>query len=428
HNGKEVTAEDFKYSFDRLLNPKTAAKVAWILENVKGATDRMSGKAKDTSGIKVVDKYTLEITLERPYTGFLSRLTHPGAAVVDRVTVEKAGPAFSSTGAKPEVLIGTGPFKLLGWTPKNVIKIVRNEEYFGHRAYLDEVDFKIIPDETTTLNEFRAGNLDIIDRIPPGQNAVVEKEFTGQTLSGTIWGIEFYGFNMGKEPFKSNVKLRQALNFAIDREGIIKAVLEGSGVPAKGILPPGMAESSDNFRGYTYDPAKATALLAEAGYPKGQGLPEIEMSYNNRETNQKIAEAIQAQWKEIGFRTKLKPLPLPEFKREVGSGNFSIFRLGWVADYPEPDSLLYPLFSSEAGNFFGYANQEVDRLLDEAQRTTGDKDRLAVYRQAEQKIIDDAPAIMMFHPAVKYIKGKNVSGVETNFDGSVSFDKIWVSR
>lgn len=427
-NGKEVTAEDFKYSFERLLDPATAAKDAFILENVKGAEDRLAGKTKDTEGIKVIDKYTLQITLDRPNAGFIYRLTHPGAAVVDKDIIEKNSKAFAATGAGPELLVGSGPFKLAQWKPNNIIKLVRNDDYYGTKAYLDEVDFRVIPDETTTLNEFRAGNIDIIERIPPGQNNLVKKEFPGQTFTGAIWGIEFYGFNLHEAPFKDNVKLRQALNYAIDRQGIIDAVLEGNGLLATSLLPPGMTKYQEQIDGYTYDPAKAKALLAEAGYPGGRGLGEVELTYNTRETNQKIAEAVQAQWKAIGFRTKLKPLPLPEFRQEIENGSFSIFRLGWTADYPEPDSILFPLFSSQAENIFGYANSKVDRLLNQALVTGEDSRRAQLYREAEQQIIDDAPAVVMFYPATEYLKGKNIQGIVTDFEGMLSLDKIWISR
>lgn len=426
-NGREVTAEDFKYSFDRLLDPKTEAMAAWIFENVKGAVDRMSGKAEDTVGIKVIDKYTLQITLEKPYNGFLFRLTHPGASVVDLDTVARAGGRFGRLGAKPEEVVGTGPFKLAQWQPKSAIKLVRNDDYYGSQAHLDGIEFRIIADETTTLNEFRAANLDLIDRIPPGQKGLVEKEFAGQTATGTIWGMEFYGFNMAKPPFNNNVKLRQALNYAIDREGIIKAVLEGAGIPAGTALPPEVPEHDNSLKGYSYDPDKAAALFVEAGYPGGQGLPEVEITYNNRETNQKIAEAVQAQWLQIGFKTVLKPLPLPDFQKEVGSGNFTIFRLGWSADYPEPDSILYPMFSSQAGNLLSYTNSKVDSLLDKAQAASAEE-RVALYREAERKITDDAPVVWLFHPTNFYLKAKNVQGLETNLMGLVTFNKIWISR
>lgn len=428
HNGKEVTAEDFKYSFDRLLDPATAAKVSWLLEQVKGAAARISGKAASTEGLRVIDKYTLEITLEKPSPGFLSMLAQPGAAVVDRDTVEKAKRAFNSTGAKPDVVVGSGPFKLSQWEPKNVIKLVRNEDFYGRKAYLDGINFRIIPDETTTLNEFRAGNLDFIDRVPPGQGSLVEKEFAGQVKQNGKWDIVFYGFNMTKAPYKGNLKLRQALNYAVDREGIIKAVLEGLGEPAKGVIPPGMAEYNKDLKGYTFDPSKASALLAEAGYPNGQGLPELELSYNNnRETNQKIAEAVQAQLKEIGVRVKLNGVPLPVYQQAVGGGNYSLFRMGWSADTLDAGSILYPLFSSKAKNFLNYASPEVDRLLDEVQTVTDDVYRIRLYREIEQKVVQDAPAIWLFHSVSLYLKGKNINGIIENPMDRVPLSSVWIS-
>jgi len=429
HNGKEVTAEDFMYSLDRVLNPATAAKVTWLLEPVKGAEARLSGKAASTEGIKVIDKYTIQITLDKPFPGFLSNLTQPGAGVIDKDTVEKFKGAFTATGAKPDVVVGSGPFKLSQWEPKNIIKLIRNDDYYGRKAYLDGVDFRIIADETTTLNEFRAGNLDFTDRVPPGQTGLVEKEFAGQVLRNRMWDIEYYGFNMTKTPFKDNVKLRQALNFAINREGIIKAVLEGRGEPAKGVIPPGMSVYNKDLNGYTYDPAKAAALLAEAGYPKGQGLPELKLSFNNnRETNQKIAEAVQAQLKEIGVKIKLKGLPLPVYQQDVGNGNYEMFRLNFAADTLDVSCLLNPLFGSKAENYFRYTNPEVDKLLDEAQTATDEVKRMQLYREVEQKVIQDTPAIWLFHSQSLYLKGKNINGINENPMDLVPLSSVWISR
>jgi peptide/nickel transport system substrate-binding protein/oligopeptide transport system substrate-binding protein len=424
HNGKEVTAEDFRYSFDRLLNPDTAATVAWILEGVKGAVERMEGKADNTEGIKVIDRYTLEITLEEPSPSFLSWLAHPGAAVVDRDTVEKAGVSLGSTGAGPDVIIGSGPFMLSEWVPKNQIRLSRNDEYYGQKAFLEQVEFRIIPDATTALNEFRAGNLDIVTGIPPGQIQSVEKEFPGQVIKNTLWEVKFFGFNLSREPFKDNVKLRRALNFAIDREGIINAVLEGDGVPAKGVLPPGMAEYNDDLKGYDYNPEKAISLLSEAGFPEGKGLPEVELAFNQHETNQKIAEAVQAQLKEVGFRTKLKGMPLPEYQREVGTGSLNVFWLSWIADSMDAGCILYPLFSSGGYGLFGYANQEVDTLLDRAKSAVDQDERIRLYREAEKLIVDDSPAIWIFHPRRTYLKAGNISGFQANPMDIIPMDKI----
>jgi len=432
HNGKEVTAEDFKYSFERLLDPQIASEVGWVLAGVKGAEDRMSGKAEDTEGIKVIDKYTLEITLESAAPAFLSMMSSPVAVVVDKASVEKAqtgGKAFAATGAGPEVVVGTGPFKLSQWVPKNVIKIVRNDEYYGRKAYLDGVDFRIIPDETTTLNEFRAGNLDFTDRIPPGQVKVVEQEFSNQVIQNSLCQVEFYGLNTTQEPF-NNVKLRQALNFAVDREGIIKAVMEGIGVPAKGVLPPGLPEYSETLKGYAYDQAKAKSLLAEAGYPEGNGLKEIELTYNNnRETNQKIAEAVQAQLKEIGVKVKLRGVPLPSFKDELFNGNLSFYRMGWVADYLDAGYFLNPLFRSEGEmNLSKYANPEVDKLLAKVQSVTDEQQRAKLYQQAEQMIVDDAPVLFLYHPNSMYLKGKNVYGIKGNPLDLIQLSNVWISK
>lgn len=433
HNGNEVTAEDFKYSFERLLDPAEASVVGWLLDGVKGASDRMAGKVKDTEGIKVVDKYTLEIILDQPSSAFLSRLAHPGAGVVDRKTIEKAkteGKVFGATGAGADVVIGSGPFKLSRWVPKNTVKIVRFDEYYGRKAYLDGVEFRIIPDETTTLNEFRAGNLDFTDRIPPGQAGIIKTEFPDQVISDKQWRIDFFVINLNTVPFKDNVKLRQALNFAIDREGIIKAVFEGLGVPAGGIIPPGMAEYNEALKGYTFDRDKAKALLSAAGYPAGKGLGAIEIAYaNNRETNQKIAEAVQAQLKEIGIDVKLRGLPLPTYQAEVGSGNLSFFKLGWAADALDAGCILSPLFKTGSSeNMSNYSDPEVDRLLEAAQIAAHEQERIRLYREAEQKIVDDAPLMLLFHPVSLSLKGKNVQGLGANPMDVLKLSDVWISQ
>lgn len=426
HNGREVTAEDFKYSFERILNPDTASEISGMLLDIKGAKERLGGIINAVEGIRVKDKYHLQIELNKPSSGFLYILTHPGFSVVDKSVVEKAGADFG-TQAAPKSIVGSGPFKLVSWNNSQAT-IKGNPDCFLGKPYLDKVVFRFIKEESTALNEFRAGNLHIVDRLPPGQLRAIKKEFPGQVKTQNLLGLTMYLFNFEKAPL-NNRDIRKAVNYAINREDIVFA-LEGDAVIGRDFIPDGIPGYSDDL-GYNYDKDKALMHLEAAGYPGGKGLAEIELKFNASEINQRVAEIIQANLRDVGIKVKLISMEPAAFLEDLGKGNTQMFRISWIADYPDVQTFLAPLFSSaQIGNtnFANYANPDFDRLLGAAQTTQDKSERARLYRQAHQILIEDCAGVVIFYPARTILHSSRVKNLTITEMDVKPLHKVWLAE
>ncbi|MFQ5655913.1 MAG: ABC transporter substrate-binding protein [Candidatus Methylomirabilales bacterium] len=435
HNGRTVTAEDFRYSFERLLDPKTRSERTWILEKLGGARKFMAGKSPGVSGIKVLGPLELQLTLERPFAPFLALLAYPAASVVPREAVERWGRRFSS---HP---IGTGPFRFVEWRHDDRVVLEANPEYFQGAPYLDRIVFRVIPDEMTRFQEFRAGNLEHTD-IPTGLFRVIQREPSVRSMlvSGPSLGVNALQFNLAKRPFRENRKVRQAFNYAVDKKAIANVILEGRVLPARSILPPGMLGHNPNLRGYPYNREKARQLLAEAGYKEGRGLPSLTLYYNTGLVNRKIAEFVQGALRGIGVTVELRELDWPAYLNLVDGGEAQFFRLGWLADYPDPENFLTVLFHSRnigsKGNLSRYANPKVDALLDRADQSMDSDERARLYQEAEKIILADAPWIFLHYYSTDVLIQPWVKGLREQISpmdssptlGMVQMRKVWLQK
>jgi len=430
HNGREVTAADFKYSLERLLDPGTRSEISGMLLPVRGAGARLAGKAAEVQGIKVKAAYTLEITLDKPFAGFIYVLAHPGTSVVDRRSVEAAGRDFGTPAATRETVVGSGPFKFNSWRPGLEISLVRNDSYYGNKAYLDEIRYKFFKEESTVLNEYRAGSLDFVDRLPPGLVKHTVSRYPGLTRRTEQLSEFFYAFNMSKPPFKDNLKLREAVSAAVDRNAIA-TMLEGEAVPATGVVPRGISALPAGGANPAGDRRAAGRLLAGAGYPGGKGLGEIELKYNVSEVNQKVAELVQEQLRAVGIRLRLVGMEPGAFMNDLVNGNTQMFRLGWMADYPDPDSFLYSLYhSGQIGNnnLNFYRNPAVDALLDRARGERDAVKRADLNRQAEAAILADMPAVYLYSGVETDLLSLQVRGLIVNKLDLKNMDRVWLAE
>ena len=341
----------------------------------------MEGKAGTVRGIAVRGPYTLELTLERPFAPFLALLAYPAASVVPREAVEQWGRQFSR---RP---VGTGPFRFREWRHDDRVVVDANRDYFQGSPHLDQIVFRIIPDDMTRLQEFKAGNLDHTD-VPTGLFRMIQHDpsLGSMLVSRSSLGINAVQFNLERSPFRDNRKLRQAFNYAVDKAAVAQVILEGRVRPARSVLPPGILGHDAELTGYPYDKAKAKHLLAEAGYEGGRGLPPLTLHYNTGLVNRKIAEFVQGALREIGVTIALRELDWPAYLNFVDSGEVQLFRLGWLADYPDPENFLTVLFHSRnigsKGNLSRYTNPRVDALLDQADETLDTGERARLYREA----------------------------------------------
>ncbi len=433
HNGRACTAHDFRYTFERVLNPATRSPRTGFIDRLKGAKAYLQGQADRVEGITVVDDHTLQLTLAQPFSLFLHLLTYSSNYVVPKEVVAQYGKDFTS---HP---VGTGPFRFAAWKHDDHIILDANDAYFKGRPYLDRIHYRILPEAVTRLEEFKAGNLEHSD-IATGQFASIKNDPKLAKLIVSYPNLGTYAlrFNMEKAPFKGNQKLRQALNYAIDRQAIADIILEGRVVPATGVLPPTMPGYNPQLKGYRYDPQRAQKLLAEAGYPNGQGFPQIDLYFNTNDTHQKIAELVQAYLQQLGIQIGLRTLDWAAYIKLVDDGGTLFHRMGWIADYPDPENFLTVLHHSRnigpAGNSARYSNPDVDALLDRADASDDWAERQRLYQEAERIIVDDAPwlyvyyysANMLFRPTVK---GLRLTGMDSELAiGPQPMNLIWLDR
>ncbi|MFQ5960114.1 MAG: ABC transporter substrate-binding protein [Candidatus Methylomirabilales bacterium] len=435
HNGRTVTAEDFRYSFERLLHPKTRSERTWILEKLQGAREFMGGKAPRVTGIKVLGPRKLQLTLKQPFTPFLALLAYPAASVVPREAAERWGRQFST---HP---IGTGPFRFREWFHDDRVILEANADYFQGPPHLDRIVFRVIPDEMARFQEFKAGNLEHTD-IPTGFFQVVRNDssLNEMLVSRPSLGINAIQFNLEKPPFKGNRVLRQAFNYSVDKDAIAKVILEGRVSAARSVLPPGIFAYNPKLPGYPHDKDKARRLLAEAGYESGRGLPPLTLYYNTGLVNRQIAEFVQGAFREIGVTIALRQLDWPAYLNLVDRGDASLFRLGWLADYPDPENFLTVLFHSRnlgsKGNLSRYANPRVDALLDRADGSLDPAERTRLYRAAEKIILEDAPWLFLYYDSTDVLVQPWVKGLREQISvmdraptlGMIQMQKVWLAK
>ena len=391
HNGREVTSSDFKYSFERCLDPANLSERSWVLAPVKGAAQMLAGKTKSLSGMETPNDSTVVLRLEKPFAPFLLYLTIEAALVVAREGITKDG--FTP--------IGTGPFRFVEWQHDILVRLDAFDKYHGKKAGIPRVDFEIIPDVGVALMKLVVGELDLVNETPTGQLELIRKEYGKFVRMWPCLKVDYIGFNLTRPPFKGNLKLRQALSWAVDRKGIAETMYEGSAIPASSILPPGMKGRDDTIEGFGYDLDQAAKLLSEAGYPDGKGLPHITLWYNTNAMHQQIVQYVQSTFRKIGVNINLKSLDWPAYLKACDNFEPDMYRMGWIPDIPDADNFLYLLTSAQAGpggNSSGYSNSEFDRLINEARIITDEVRRIELYKRAERIATDDACWILLTYP------------------------------
>jgi len=422
HDGSPLTAHDFVYSWTRAVLAETAAYLAYHLSAIKGFQACQEGTATTLEGVTALDDFTLQVTLEYPYQDFINTLGHVVFYPVREADIEKWGNDYTKH------INGTGPFKFVEWVDEQYIKLVRNEDYYGANAKLDAVEYRIITDENTAFLEFKAGNIDYC-AIPTGKIKATEEdpELKDNVITIPILALYFYGMNTQSEPFKSNPKLREALNYAIDRKNICDVIMEGVPTPATGFVPRGIVGFAENQAPYTFDQEKAKTLLAEAGFPNGEGLPTLNLGFNTGSGHKLLAEAVQADLKEIGVNIEIEGFEWGTLIEKAQTGELNFFRIGWGADYPTMDNFMYPLFHSQsADNWTGYNNPEVDRMLAEARQIKDEEQRIAKYREIEKAILLDNSFIIIYFYGARRVVADKVKGFVLSAMDNYDLNKVYI--
>ncbi len=428
HNGRKVVAEDFVWSFTRIFDPgKSDFGIGGpFLRKIDGVEDYVAGRAPGIRGLRAVDDTTLAIRLGAPYGSFLSALAMDQTKVVAREEIEARGADYD---LHP---VGTGPFmwqEMVQVGDDRRIVLRANEHFRSGRPYLDEIVFHVPKDYDVDMGaqalfEDRVTLCDM-----PGawrQRIGADPRF--RIVQRPELSFSFIGFDVGRAPF-DDARVRRAVAHAIDRRRIASIDPFGR-IAAVGILPPGMLGYTPDDKALAYDPARARALLAAAGYPDGAGLPPLEYHQANRGVAGRASDAVlRENLESVGIRIDFRYPDWDRFSADIDAHRLPSLGLSWVADLPDPDSFLASLFlSGGAYNMFSYSNPQVDSLLAAGSRARGSVDRADLYRRAERIILDDVPVIPLYNIENTFAVRSEVRGLSiTPFGlGNLCAERIWL--
>jgi oligopeptide transport system substrate-binding protein len=399
HNGRPLTSKDVVYSFTRLLTPGTNSPRRFLLEPVAGASDFIEGRSPTVAGLSAPDDRTVTVRLSRPFAPFLSELTMVNASIVPKEVYDDPQKGYL------RAPVGCGPFRFGRWEQANFIELLAFDGYYGGRPAVDKVVVRMIESRASALQEYVAGGLDSLDEVPDSTDGPMLAKVGPEISRYPYIGTGYIGFNMALAPFKGNAALRKAINYAVDKKYLWEVLSPGGNTPANGIVPPGIPGHDEGLAGYPHDEAKARALLAQAGYPSGRGLPPISLWVNTGEGQRQIVSQIQSDLKNIGVTVTLREVDWGAYIAAVSGtkdtpGQAQMFRMGWNLDYPDADAILRPLLHSSnagpAGNFGRYRNPEFDALIDQALGLSDPDKRAELYRKAQKiAVMDDAVWIFL---------------------------------
>ncbi|WP_309025110.1 peptide ABC transporter substrate-binding protein [Pelagicoccus sp. SDUM812002] len=412
-NGDPVTAHDFVYSFQRILSPRLGSQYAEMLFNLKNARAFNEGEISDFSevGTKAIDNHTLTIELEGPIPYFLNILKHSSFFPVHKATVEKYGDMDDPTNNWiREEYVGNGPYVLKNWQMNQIIEVAKSPTYWDSKdVLLNGIKFFPIASENTEDQTFNSGNLHYTYTVPSDMIQVYQDRNDKTLHLDPFFGTYFYVLN-NKVPPLDNPKVRQALSLAVNRNAIVRRITKGGQTPAEFFTPPGVAGYSPEPL-VSFNPAKARELLAEAGYPNGEGFPTLTIKFNTLESHKAIAEAIQQMWKKIlGIDVDIRNQEWKVYINSMQEGDFQIARYAWIGDYLHPDTFLRIMQSDSGQNDASYSNPEYDRLIAQSFIENSDEKRLELLAEAEKILLTDMPVIPIYHYTRVYRIDPRVKG------------------
>jgi ABC-type transport system substrate-binding protein len=403
HSGRAVTADDVRFSLERVLDPETASDGLSFFQIIDGAEkwsaqDKTARRKSHVSGITVPDARTISIRLKQPDATFLNVLALPFGFIVPRAHVEALEKSGQSLSENPD---GCGPFKFEKWTHDARLELLKNPDYY--RAGLpraSRISLHIGGDETLHQMQFELGNLDVATEIPAPDFARLTRDpkWKSQIQHAPMMDVRYLCMNTELAPF-TDIRVRRAFNYAIDKARLVQ-VQSGRVTPARGVLPPGLAAYNPKLRGYEYNPQKARELLKAAGATN----LKLQLMAANIDNYDKVAQSIQQDLKAVGVQLTLKIVNYKELKTLAGQRKkVPLCILGWLQDYADAANYLDVMFNGKnitpaaSLNRAFYSNPQVNALLDRAAVETDAARRTQMYREAEQKIIDDAPWGPLYH-------------------------------
>ena len=418
-DGSDFTAEDFVYSWKRLADPMTAAPYAAdMLSMVKGYEEAAAGDI-DALAVSAPDAKTLVVELASPCVYFDKIITHASMAPVKKDVVDANGDQWALA---PETYV---PLKMIEWVPGSHMTFAKNENYWNaDKVTLNSLKFVLMEDSNAAYSAYQTGEVQMIKDIPTEEIPSLQDspDYHLDPRLATSYTI----FNTQKAPF-DNAKVRMALSLAVDREYVANTLMIGTVAPATNFVGPGISdvEAGSSFEevtrannggdffnvsDYEADLAKAKELLAEAGYPNGEGFPIIEYMTNDAGYNKPVAEYLQSAWKDLGITMDIKIVEWSTFTPTRRAGDFEICRGGWVYDYDDPSNMLNLLASTSGNNDGKYSNPEVDKLLEEARSTADKAEHYEKLHAAENLIMEDAAVSPLVYSSDFYLQNPKLKG------------------
>jgi len=434
-DGKALTAEDFAYSWKRVLDPATGSKNAGMLYSyIKNGAKVFAGELPmDEAGIKVIDERTIEVTLESPTPYMLQMFAFRCFYPVRKDIVEADPEGWHSSAA---TYISNGPFKASEMNFGESIVLVKNENYWdAANVKLEEITFRVISELSTALTAMESGDVDGINDVPAAEIPRLKAESDAFYILPAL-GTTYYHFNNQVAPLNDG-RVREALSLALDRRELVDTITQGAGIPAFAVVPPGLAIGGTDFReaGTNYGGSekanveKAQKLLAEAGFPGGEGFPELRFSYYTHPTVKKLVEAMHQMWKKnLGIDLKIANAEWQVYYADVLAMNYDICAMGWGGDYAHPMTFLAIFTSDSANNLSNWSDPAYDASIASAQSET-DSDKILEYmHQAENLLMEENRILPVYHRSYTMMMGSQVKDWRRTVLGSIVLKDAFVTE
>jgi ABC-type transport system substrate-binding protein len=399
HDGRPIKAADVRASILRALAPGTKGGRGWPLYPISGARAYASGKTEEVDGISIPNDSTVVLQLEEPLNLFPKLLAMPVAAIVPT-------PTPANFDQHP---IGSGPWKFVSWSHDDAVVLAKNASYWGGAPKSDTLRIRIIPEPLTQAAEYESDHLSVVE-VPIGETKRWEEIHARELQRRPALRNLYVAINTTRGPLK-DVRVRRALNHAVDVPTLLTTLFAGRGVPSAGALPPGIAGYDSTRAPYSYDPSEAKRLLAEAGYPNGFA---IKLWRTQRAELSRLAQSIQQNLAEVGVRAEIVERDASSARAAVRNGEADLFLTDWWADYPDPENFNYPLFHSRnkgpGGNYAFLADSPLDSMITRARATTNETEKGRLARDIDSRVFDLAPWIFLWFPVDVWAAQPQVKG------------------
>jgi oligopeptide transport system substrate-binding protein len=430
-NGDQMTAHDYVWSWQRALNPAMGNLYAYMLYPVRNAEAFATGQIEDFEqvGVKALDDRTLQVTLTEPTPFFLQLMDHYSTFALHRPTIEKFGKATDrfTRWTRVENIVSNGAFRLTEWKLNRRISMAKSDTYWDRdNVRLNGVVF--YPTENIVSEErmFRVGQLHYTQTIPLDKIPVYQAMENSPYVQAPYLGTYFFLINTTRPPV-DDVRVRKALSMSIDRQKLNDTVLQKSNVPAYSITPPGTLGYQPP-KLFDYDPGQARQLLADAGFPDGQGWPGLELIYNTSESHRKIAVALQQMWKDVlNIQVTISNQEWKVYLDSVTQMEFDIARRGWIGDYVDPNNFLDLYLTGGGNNNTGFSDPRYDEMITKlAPQAKTREERFAIFKEAETMLMEQMPILPIYTYTSKHLIHHSVKGLPANLMDSLNLKYVWL--